>query len=65
MSRNIKSAYRAMAMAMQARHGKTTQVFHDRRQPRGGQINEERNLLEEYETEKEVKLLPSEWDNVT
>jgi hypothetical protein len=54
-----------MAMAMQARHGKTTTVFHDRRQGRGGQTNEERNLLEEYESEKEPKLPPSEWDNAT
>lgn len=64
MSRNIRSAYRAMAMAMQARHGRTTTVFKDRRMPRGGQTNEQRELLEEYESEKDQGY-PSEWDNAT
>jgi hypothetical protein len=51
-------------MAMQARHGTATKVFQDRRRPRGGQTNEQRDLLEEYESEKTEKPV-SEWDNVT
>lgn len=38
-----------IAVAMKLRHGRTTSVMKDRRTPRGGNFNEQRVLLEEYE----------------
>lgn len=43
-----------IAVAMKNRHGKTTSVMHDRRQPRGGQRNEMRDFLDEYEEEQAI-----------
>ena len=37
-----------MAVAMRKRYGQTTSVMKDRRAPRQGARNEERELLEEY-----------------
>jgi len=39
---------------MMQRFGKTTTIMKDRRAPRGGTRNEERELLEEYEESKDV-----------
>jgi hypothetical protein len=40
-----------VAVAMKARYGKTTSVHKDKREPRGGDKNEERKLLEGLEEE--------------
>jgi len=44
-----------IAVAMRARYGKTTSVHKDRRAPRGGQTNEQRGWMAEWEDEKEAR----------
>lgn len=56
------------AIAMKKRYGQTTSVMKDRRLPRGGQTNESRNLLTEWEDEQEearLARLRHEWSEVT
>jgi hypothetical protein len=43
------------AVAMRKRYGNTTSVHRDRRAPRGGQINEQRGYLAEWEEAKEAQ----------